>query len=153
MQYRKIHFNLRQWKKSLRSNIERCVTLIEQNPNDNRNTITSQDANIYEFFLNILEGNPDSAISQELWDYMTRISKESDNLKLKDDFPPKTSKTSITSETSEEVFEPIITSMNNGLDTEVMTRLLTEAIDMATEGEKVEQPKRKKKTQSTESTE
>lgn len=135
MKYTRFHFNIRNWKESLKENILRCANLCEKFPEDSRYEATIKEMNVYEILLNILEGNPDAAITQELWEWMTQISKESDGLKLKSYTPIKENVSE-----KETIFEPITTSVESQgeVTSDILAQSLNEVIT-------VEKPKRKKK--------
>lgn len=135
MQYTRFHFNIRNWKDTLKNNIERCVALCEQYPDDPRYEATLKEANVYEMFVKILEGDTNPTISSELWEFMTKISKESDSLKLKSDKKV---------ERKEEVmFEPITDSVESQGETDSNT--LAEALTQATEEVKPKKTRKKVK--------
>lgn len=86
MKYTHFHFTLKNLAQNLQKEINRCLYFCDKYPDDPRFEENIKQLNIYRCLLNIIVGNEDVTMSQELWDYMTQSYQES--LGIKDKFIP-----------------------------------------------------------------
>lgn len=78
-----LHYNLKNWVESLEYHINRCLSLIDNHPDDPRTVNTIKELNIYDVLRNFMTGSDHCTPTPENYDYMVQCYRESQQLKKK----------------------------------------------------------------------